>query len=241
MATATEIAILFKAQDQATSVMRNIEKSAGGLSSSLANIATSAAGFALGGVAMQAFGAAVGGAKAAVIDFNSQLEQDAIAWTTLLHNADAAQSVMIQLQQFAAQTPFEFLDVERATKRFVAMGFSAKDAIDLLTPVGNAASALGLGAAGIDRISLALGQMSAKTKVSQEEMLQLTEAGVPGRSSRRRRASRFPFCKSSPNKGNSAPKPSSKPSNSSLTSTGATRWRRRASRSPAPSPRSKTN
>jgi tape measure domain-containing protein len=179
MATATEIAILFKAQDQATSVMRNIEKSAGGLSSSLANIATSAAGFALGGVAMQAFGAAVGGAKAAVIDFNSQLEQDAIAWTTLLHNADAAQSVMIQLQQFAAQTPFEFLDVERATKRFVAMGFSAKDAIDLLTPVGNAASALGLGAAGIDRISLALGQMSAKTKVSQEEMLQLTEAGVP--------------------------------------------------------------
>src|SRR5690606_37207860 len=45
--------------------------------------------------------------------------------------------------------------------------------------VGNAAAGLGIGAAGIDRMILALGQMRAKGKLSAEEMLQLTEAGIP--------------------------------------------------------------
>jgi tape measure domain-containing protein len=61
----------------------------------------------------------------------------------------------------------------------LAMGFSAKEVMPTLTAIGDASSGLGLGAEGLDRITRALGQMRAKGKVSAEEMLQLTEAGVP--------------------------------------------------------------
>lgn len=48
-----------------------------------------------------------------------------------------------------------------------------------MTAVGDSAAALGIGEEGIQRLTLAIGQMQAKGKVSAEEMLQLAEAGVP--------------------------------------------------------------
>lgn len=59
------------------------------------------------------------------------------------------------------------------------MGFEAEECIPLLTSIGDAASGLGAGQAGIDQITRALGQMNAKGKVSAEEMMQLTETGIP--------------------------------------------------------------
>ena len=51
--------------------------------------------------------------------------------------------------------------------------------IPTLTAVGDAAAGVGLGAEGINRITLALGQMAAKSKVQAGEMMQLTETGIP--------------------------------------------------------------
>ena len=45
--------------------------------------------------------------------------------------------------------------------------------------MGDAAAGVGLGAEGINRITLALGQMAAKSKVQAGEMMQLTETGIP--------------------------------------------------------------
>lgn len=66
-----------------------------------------------------------------------------------------------------------------ASKRLLAFGFSAEQVIPILTAVGDSAAALGIGEEGIQRLTLAIGQMQAKGKVSAEEMLQLAEAGVP--------------------------------------------------------------
>jgi tape measure domain-containing protein len=83
------------------------------------------------------------------------------------------------MQGFAAKTPFEFSQVSQAAQKFIAFGFSAEQVIPTLTAVGDAAAGVGLGAEGINRITLALGQMAAKSKVQAGEMMQLTETGIP--------------------------------------------------------------
>jgi phage tail tape-measure protein len=85
--------------------------------------------------------------------------------------------MVASLQSFAARTPFELTDVEKATQRLLAFGFSAKSVIPTLTAVGNASSGLNLGAEGFDRVITALGQIRAKGRLQGDEALQLMEAG----------------------------------------------------------------
>lgn len=109
----------------------------------------------------------------------SAAEQAEIAFTTMLGGADKAKEMLDSLAAFAAKTPFELAGLTEASQKLLAYGFKAKEVIPLLTAVGDATAGLGTGQQGIDSITRALGQMKAKGKVSAEEMLQLTEAGVP--------------------------------------------------------------
>lgn len=109
----------------------------------------------------------------------ASLEQAQVAFTTMLGSAKRAHAFLDRLRQFAIKTPFEFADVTRASQRLLAFGFRAKQVLPTLTAVGDAAAGLGLGAEGIDRITTAIGQIQAKGKVQSDELLQLTESGVP--------------------------------------------------------------
>lgn len=114
------------------------------------------------------------------IAFNAQMEQAAISFETMLGSADKANQMIGDLQKMAASTPFEFPDLQDGAKRMLAFGFSAESVIPTLTAVGDAAAGLGMsGSEGINRIVTALGQIQAKGKVSGEEMMQMTEAGIP--------------------------------------------------------------
>jgi tape measure domain-containing protein len=117
-------------------------------------------------------------AAEALVGYNAKMQQTSIAYSTLIGNAGAAKLFIEDMKDFASKTPFEFEDVDRAAKKFLAMGWSASQVIPDLTAVGNAASALGLRGEGIDRIVLALGQMNIKAKISGEEIRQLNEAGI---------------------------------------------------------------
>jgi len=113
------------------------------------------------------------------LKISSDMQQAKISMETMLGSTEKADAMIKDLWAFAASTPFEFNQLQTATKRMLAFGFSAEDIIPDLTAVGNAAAGLGVGAEGVNRITLALGQMKAKSKVSGDEMLQLTEAGIP--------------------------------------------------------------
>lgn len=128
---------------------------------------------------MLAAGAATAGLG--LIGFNtaSQLEQSQIALEQMLGSAKKAGDMMTWLKDTAAKTPFELSGLTQSTQRLLAFGFSAKDAQKNLMVIGDAAAATGKGQEGIDQITNALGQMQAKQKISGEEMLQLTEAGIP--------------------------------------------------------------
>lgn len=188
--------IIITVRDQATGQLRQIKAELAGLGTSASQSATQfglldkavsgvgknfASDLRLAGTAATL---AIGGIGAAVVktgvEFNAMKEQATIAFTTMLGDAKKAKDFIEELQAFAARTPFEFEDLVRGTQKLMAMGFAAEDVLPTLTAIGDAAAALGLsGAEGIGRLTLALGQMQAKGKVSGEEMRQLAEAGIP--------------------------------------------------------------
>ncbi len=161
-------------KDEATAKRRTMT-----LGNSLSGILKNAFSFTIG---MGMFQALQQGFRAVVgetVNFNSMMEQAQIGFTTMLGSAEKANAFLEQMADFAAKTPFEFPDLLESAKRMLAMGFAAGDILPTIEAVGNAAAGLGLGREGINRITLALGQMQAKSKVTGEEMRQLTEAGVP--------------------------------------------------------------
>ena len=119
------------------------------------------------------------GVGAAAVKVSEQLNQARVSFTTMLGSAQAADDMLKDLQKFAATTPFEFPELVDAAKRMQALGISAQQVIPYLTSIGDAAAAMGGGKEVIDGITLALGQMSAKGKVSAQEMNQLAERGIP--------------------------------------------------------------
>jgi tape measure domain-containing protein len=106
-------------------------------------------------------------------------EQAHVGFTTMLGSGKKADAFIQDMSKFAAQTPFAFPDLVTASQRMLAMGFAAKDVKPTLTAVGDAVAAMGGGKEQIDQVTMALGQMQAKGKVAGDEVLQLTEAGIP--------------------------------------------------------------
>lgn len=129
--------------------------------------------------ALEGIGVAIAGVGAAAVRQASKLQSVQTAFTNMLGSAEKSSKFIAELQNFAAKTPFEFNQVTEAAQKFLAFGFTAEQVIPTLTAVGNAAAGVGLGAEGINRVTLAIGQMAAKSKVQSDEMLQLTEAGIP--------------------------------------------------------------
>src|SRR5262245_13636292 len=107
------------------------------------------------------------------------LEQSKIGFTTMLGSAQKADKMIKDLQKFAATTPFEFQGLVQSSQQLLAMGFTSKQIIPTMTAVGDAVAAMGGSEENVAAVTRALGQMQAKGKASSEEMLQLTEQGIP--------------------------------------------------------------
>lgn len=111
--------------------------------------------------------------------FNNMREQAQIAFTTMLHSGTKAKDFLDQLQQFAAQTPFEFPDLVQSSQRLLAMGFTAKEIIPTMTSIGDAVAGLGGSGEMVQRVTTAFGQMHAAGRANLGDIRQLTDAGIP--------------------------------------------------------------
>src|SRR5690242_9602582 len=89
----------------------------------------------------------------------AEFEQTQVAFTTFLGSAAAAQGELTQLYQFAATTPFQIPGVLQGARTLIAMQFAAKDIVPIMRTLGDAASGLGLGQEGFDRLVFHLGQI----------------------------------------------------------------------------------
>lgn len=123
---------------------------------------------------------AIAGVKAArwASQTAANAEQVDIAFNTML-GPERAKKMIADLVEFAKTTPFEMAGLNKAAQQMLAYGFAADDVIPMLTDVGNATAALGAGQQSIDAITRALGQMHGKGVAASQEMMQLTEVGIP--------------------------------------------------------------
>lgn len=171
MASQSKLEILLTLKDHAGGQLDGITGKLGGLgkAAGVAGLAVGAGFLAAGGLAIKAG-----------LDFNTSMEQNQIAFETMMGSADKASAHLKELQALAKNTPFEQADVIKGSRQLQAYGFEAEKIIPMLTTIGDAASGLGLGAEGVDRIVRAMGQMRAKGKLSAEDMMQITELGVGG-------------------------------------------------------------
>lgn len=114
----------------------------------------------------------------AVWEFTKQLEFAQIAFSNLFNSVDLANEFINVLKDFAAETPFSFIDAEQAAKRLLAYGVEYKNVMYMMEGV-LAASAMQGNPIIIERVSRALGQIYTKGRLFGEEMRQLAEAGIP--------------------------------------------------------------
>lgn len=128
---------------------------------------------------LKGLGAAMGVLGVYAVKAGGELENVQVAMTNMLGSAEKATAFVKELQTFAARTPFEFNDVTKASQKFLAFGFTAEQVIPTLTAVGDAAAGVGAGQDGVNRLTIALGQIAAKGKLASQEMMQITELGIP--------------------------------------------------------------
>lgn len=124
------------------------------------------------------FIAAYGGKKLwdLLIGSNAEMEQYTTSLEVMLGSASKASAMIEKMRDFAAKTPLTLENVISGGSLLMSYGVDKSNLIDTMTKLGDLASG---NAEKMDRITLAYGQMLAKGKVTGEELMQMTEAGVP--------------------------------------------------------------
>jgi len=139
-----------------------------------------------GGIGRVAMGAAVGGIAAigvglaagavAGMKFNSSIEQTTIAMGTMLGSTAKAKTLIGEVTKMASATPFEFPELADATKKLVAYGVAAEDAVPLMTRLGDVSSALALP---IGEVADLYGKMKVSGRITMEDINQMAGRGIP--------------------------------------------------------------
>ena len=92
---------------------------------------------------------------------------------------DQAKELLDWTQELAIKSPFTQQGVADAFKTALAYNFTTEQAKRLTQATIDFAAGSGAGEAAMNQISLALGQIQAKGKLSGQEILQLVNAGIP--------------------------------------------------------------
>lgn len=121
----------------------------------------------------------LGFATKAGLETAASMEQAKIAFETMLGSAEKADGFLKDLAAFAAKTPFEFPELQKAASSLVSAGFSAEKVIPIMTTLGDVTSGMGTGSEGVQRATVALQQMAAAGRITGEDLNQLRDAGVP--------------------------------------------------------------
>lgn len=164
---------LGKFGDRARQTSGHLDTLAGGLQRGLGALKSFGVGAAF------AFGAAGVAAATMGIKTAAANEQAQISFEVLLGSQQKAAAFLKEIQDFAAKTPFDMPGLRDAASRLLAVGVNAKDVIPIMTRLGDATSGMGTGAEGVQRAVLALTQIKTSGIVHGQDVLQLTEAGIP--------------------------------------------------------------
>ena len=111
-----------------------------------------------------------------IITLADNLEQAKNAFTTMLWSSKQAETMLQNLSDFAAKTPFELPEVRQNAKQLLAMGVSAENVIPTLKALGDVASWTG---ADMSRLAMNYGQVITQGKLTSRELKDFLVNGVP--------------------------------------------------------------
>lgn len=178
----TPIEIIINAKNNAKKVLEDCTtqmKTVGTSATSMAaSVASSAAGFAMAQIGINAFSEAISKAKAAFIDYNASMETTRMAFDNLLKSSAAADFFISKLQKFSRETPFEFPDLQAASKMMLGLGWAARDILPALTAVGNAMAATGTSGAEMTNVIMSISQMKGAGMLDAQNLKELDRRGL---------------------------------------------------------------
>lgn len=154
--------------------VNNASKEFRSLSGDLGDVGVDLKKVAIAGAAL---GAATGLLTKDLINQAGAMEQNEVAFRTMLGSAEAATKLLAQIRDFAKATPFNLSELVEGSKRLLAYNVEAKDLIPTLNVLGDITA--GVGREKLPQLILAFGQVKAATHLTGAELRQFSEAGVP--------------------------------------------------------------
>lgn len=171
-----------KALNDLSKAADSAEKSAGGVGKGFEDAGKKTKGFNSDIMSLAKF---VGGAViakgfyeigSAALKAAANMEQQKVAFTTMLGSAERANSLLRDMQEFAGSTPFSFNEVVDAGKRLVAFGFEADSVVGNLRMLGDVSA--GLSQPVGDMVYL-FGQIKTQGRAMTQDLMQFANRGVP--------------------------------------------------------------
>ena len=138
-------------------------------------------GMTLSNVILKAGSAAIDAAKNFVqsgIEYNAQIEKYTTGFTNMLGSAEAAQQVMSQIQEDAANTPFDVEPLTKANQYLISAGENASYARNTIMALGDAVSATGGGNDELNRMAQNLQQIANTGEATTADIKQFAYAGI---------------------------------------------------------------
>lgn len=116
----------------------------------------------------------IGAGTGAITALGAQAEQTSVAFTTLVGSEERAASVLAQINDFAAKTPYSNLDLVDNAKTMLNFGIQADKMNGYLTQLGDIAAG---DKNKLGSLSMVFGQVASAGKMSGQDLLQFINAG----------------------------------------------------------------
>lgn len=112
----------------------------------------------------------------AAVKSAADMEQLEVSFSTMLGSAEKAKTLLGQLTEFAATTPFQLTEVQNSAKSLLAYGVAAGDVQKTLKAIGDVAAGTGTP---LGEMADMFGKMKSSGVVFTEDLNQLTGRGIP--------------------------------------------------------------
>lgn len=116
------------------------------------------------------------GIAGAAIKAAADQEQLMVSFTTMLGSAEKAKTLMAELSEFSASTPFQLPEVNNAAKQLLAFGFAAEDLKPALTTLGDISAGLNIP---LGDMAYLFGTSRAQGRLFTADINQFSSRGVP--------------------------------------------------------------
>jgi len=111
-----------------------------------------------------------------IISKAKEIEQIEVQFRVLTGSAGKAKTIIKDLQDFSAKTPFQLPGIASAAQQLLAFGFEAEEIIPKLQEIGDVAAGSG---SDLKEVALIYGQVAAAGKLTGERLLQFQERAIP--------------------------------------------------------------